>query len=80
VSMLQLPPSEAKFLNDTISAAVDLVEEGLFAKGYDLLLVGLGRARVRERRGDEWGEALVRLWDNACDIYCASYGVSLESA
>lgn len=76
--MLRLPSHELEILNDTISAAVDFVEAGRFAQGYDLLLAGLGDARLRARRGDRWGAELAHLWGCACEIYCASYGVSLE--
>jgi hypothetical protein len=78
MGILCLPHSEVEILNDTISAAIDLVEAGFFARGYDLLLAGLGRARARQEHGDPWGQELVGLWGNACDIYCASYGVSLD--
>ena len=75
--MLLLPPGEVRLLNRTISAAISLVEKGQVARGYDMLLVGLGRARIKRSRGEKWGEELATLWAQACDVYCASYGVPI---
>lgn len=71
-----LPLDEIHRFAQALDEANLLAFGGQRAEGLQILHDGLKQAQARQAAGDPQGEALVKQWQDACDIYLLSYLLS----